>query len=111
MRRLALIALLFAGCRSTDSSLAPAPDAAHTSVVASEELQVIALKNAGANELAGELRAVFGSRGPARGGYSQPSIIADERTNSLIVRASAADMAAIQGLVAKLDVRVESAGR
>lgn len=106
---LALVALLLAGCRSTESEPAPAPNTAQVARSTPEDLQVIALKHAGANDLAREIRAVF-SAGAAGGGARKPTVVADERTNSLIVRASAEDMAAIQALVAQLDARLAGAG-
>ncbi len=99
MRHLALFALLFAGCRSA-STAESAP-----------RIEVIALQNAGAPDLANEIRAIL-SQVAAKGGTAPTvSIIADPRTNSLLVHADTEDMAQIRELVAQLDRRVTEPGR
>jgi type II secretory pathway component GspD/PulD (secretin) len=111
MLRFALVALLLAGCHSPQSSSGPVASAGagNTSapVAALNEVQVIPLKNAEANQLAAVIRDVFGQRGAFVEGSSAPGVFADTRTNSLIVRAGAEGMARIRDLVAKLDVHVE----
>ncbi len=67
--------------------------------------QIITLKYASSSLLLPQLKEMFND--PKMGGgkkhYSPPVIVADETSNAIIVRASATDLAAIQGVVEKID--------
>ena len=72
-------------------------------------VQILKLAHAQASEIQPQLEEVFSQRGggrrPGRGssGAIQPVIVANDATNSLIVRASPADFKEIAGLVNRLD--------
>jgi type II secretory pathway component GspD/PulD (secretin) len=91
MRPLVLVALLLAACQSTETA------------AGEPEFQVIPLQHATAPELANQLTSLVGRE--AAGLDSDPiaAFIADNRTNSLLVRATPANMATVRALVAKLD--------
>jgi general secretion pathway protein D len=67
--------------------------------LAADEVHVIPLQFANANELASILNQVFAGAGPAR----PPIIIADPRTNSLVIRARRSDLEAIGRLLGRVD--------
>lgn len=87
------LALVLAACSSPSKSSNSAPSS-------SASVEVVALKYAVANDVArllGELPALS----------PKTRVLADPRTNSLVVQADAADMPRIRELIAKLDVQVK----
>jgi type II secretory pathway component GspD/PulD (secretin) len=96
MRTLPILLLVLASCTSPASKATPeAPKHAET-------VQVIPLQYSNAAELANTLNALFGRNPEVR-------VLADARTNSLLVAAGAADVAKIEDLVRRLDVEVKPA--
>lgn len=67
--------------------------------LAADEVRVIPLQFADANHLAGILNYVFSGAGLVR----PPVIIADRRTNSLVIRARRSDLEAIGRLLGRVD--------
>jgi general secretion pathway protein D len=71
-----------------------------------EQISVIPLKHAGATEMVNSLNSIFGADATAARRTALPyamKIIADERTNSVLVRASEVDTARVRELVKLLD--------
>lgn len=71
-----------------------------------EQITVIPLKHAGATDMVNSLNSIFGADATAARRTTLPysmKIIPDERTNSILVRASEVDTARIQELVKLLD--------
>lgn len=95
-----------AACTASSPTVARAPAPAEQSEVV---YQVVALQNAQAREIANDLRSVL----VAQPGRPAPQIVADERTNSLIVACGPDELSEILALVAKLDrpVGATAAGR
>jgi hypothetical protein len=100
MRTTLCIVLLLAACRSTtpDPTLASARD---------DGFRVVSLRFASAPELAGELNELLAA-GQTAGPFAKPipKLIADPRTNSLLVRAEPDDLSRVLELVEKLDQQV-----
>jgi type II secretory pathway component GspD/PulD (secretin) len=106
MKAILLPLLLLAACQSARPAPAPAR---------AESVEVVPLKYAPAQELAETLNRVLGvgphasaaaataSTGPAAG--SGACVVADPRTNSLLIRATPDEMARLLALVHKLDVQ------
>ncbi|MFT6107244.1 MAG: type II secretory pathway component GspD/PulD (secretin) [Planctomycetota bacterium] len=66
--------------------------------------EVISLENANAAELAGLLSRAF-SVNPAEPRATDPKLLSDERTNSLLITATVGQLAAIKDLIAALDAK------
>lgn len=95
-----LLALLSA-CSSTrerGEPGTPAPRAAEASLASDHDVEVIPLKYAIAKDVANVVESALRRK--------ETRIVADQRTNSVVVSGSRADIAAIQDLVARLDVPV-----
>ncbi len=92
MKQVTLASLLVATLLATSSCVA---------VTRSEPYprEVIALKFASADDLAGKLRFIYGE--------TDLQVVPDQRTNSLILIASAKRMPEIKQVIAKLDVEVK----
>ena len=90
MSRLLLPCLLLVACRSTAAN--------------GGTTEVLPLHNAVANELAAELRAVFVGR-------PELKVVADERTNSLVLSGPSADVDRATRVVESLDIQVSQASR
>jgi type II secretory pathway component GspD/PulD (secretin) len=73
--------------------------------------QIITLKYASSNLVLPALKEMFSDTKKGGGkNYSPPVIVADEMGNAIIVRASPMDLAAIQGVIEKLDTE-DKAGK
>ena len=82
-----------------------------------ESVKVIRLQNAEADELANQINQILDNRTRAGGGQGKDKpplksskVVADERTNSLIVMASGKELQRIEQLARGLDTPVSSAG-
>jgi len=104
MRSQLLIPALFvlSGCISTSHEVGEAPP--RPASAAAESFQVVPLKFAVAAELSGTLNDLFASTGGTAA--SSIRIVADPRTNSLVIQAPPEVLPHILGLVAKLDTEV-----
>ncbi|MBN1105238.1 MAG: type II secretion system secretin GspD [Deltaproteobacteria bacterium] len=70
-----------------------------------EDIRVFQLQNAGAEDLAKQLLTLFEEKGKqAKDSTQRMKMVADPRTNSVVVRAGASDMAGIRMLVETLDL-------
>lgn len=102
MRTILCAALLLAACQTTSQSSRPA-------TAISDEVRVVPLKYAPAHELADELnQLILLGRDPTSSERPVHVIVADPRTNSLLVKAPNADMPRIIELIEKLDQKVEA---
>lgn len=101
-----LLVLLSACCAAPTKAPPPAtpPDPAPTAEREAQRVRVLALRHAECQHLSASLSQLLGRGRPQS---EAPVIMPDPRTNSLIVRASAEDMAAIESLVRVLDQRVQ----
>jgi type II secretory pathway component GspD/PulD (secretin) len=100
------VALAAGACTvNTTKRPAPEPAAACDPEPVPTELAVITLANAAAQELANTLQHVFSDFGLPNPSSRepQPVIAVDSRTNSLVIRASAAHLAKLRELIAQLD--------
>lgn len=72
-----------------------------------EQLAVVRLEHAAAAELGPTLSVLVSqvASGPEGPGAPRPTVVADQRTNSLVVRASPTQMTQIRTLIADLDAR------
>ena len=106
MRTLLCLALLLApACDTTSQSTRPA-------TAMSDEMRVVPLKYAPAQEIADELnQLIVLGRDPSSTEKPVHAIVADTRTNSLLVKAPNADMPRILDLIEKLDKKVESTAK
>jgi type II secretory pathway component GspD/PulD (secretin) len=98
---------LLAACASDSKSRPPAGAAAPATAVPSNTMEVVPLKYAPAEELAATLNKLLGPS--AAGLPAQPAarVVADPRTNSVIVQASAEDMPRVLELIHRLDQKVQ----
>lgn len=102
MRTILCAALLFAACQTTSQSSRPTS-------ASSDEMQLVPLRYASAEEMASELnRLVATGHAAAADAHSTNVIVPDPRTNSVLVKASSAEMPHILELIAKLDQKVEA---
>jgi type II secretory pathway component GspD/PulD (secretin) len=102
MRTILCAALLLAACQTTSQSSRPTP-------ASGDEMRVVPLRYASADETASELnRLVAAGHAGSTDADSANVIVADPRTNSVLVKASSADMPHILELIAKLDQKVEA---
>ena len=112
MRFSLILALLpvFAACNTTSPA---ATTAAHEEVIPDQEFVVIALEHASASDLARSIEDLVesASRAGRRGSSSRSDvsirILADQRTNSLLITAPTTSMILIKDLVAALDVQLQ----
>jgi type II secretory pathway component GspD/PulD (secretin) len=97
MRYPLFVLLVLASCHTYETTYAPVG-----------ATRVVPLENAAAPEVADELNRLAA---PARsaGPDTEPSfvVVADERTNSLIVKSVSGDLEHVLGLIAELDRKVE----
>lgn len=103
LRSVAALAIVMASssmsaCVCSESAHAPASAKAASAGEAPASFEVVPLRYAEATELAGLVGNVV-DRGKVR-------VLADPRTNSLLLAGSSADLAAVKELVAKLDVEL-----
>ncbi len=96
-----VLALVTVACRSTDSSSSRADAAQQATPDVSTAVEVVPLKFAVADQLASELRSVIDGQKSRR----SMRVVADARTNSIIVSGPREDIAQLLELVAKLDVK------
>jgi general secretion pathway protein D len=74
-------------------------------------MEIIALENANAGEIVGILeRLEKRSTATKGGGRSVPNIVADERTNSILISGETNSRLRIRAIIAQLDSQVESSG-
>jgi type II secretory pathway component GspD/PulD (secretin) len=95
MRTLPIFLLVLSACSAPAAALKEAPKRV-------ENVQVVPLQYSNADELASTLRSLF-ARNP------EIRILADSRTNSLLIAADAGEIAQIEGLVQRIDVEVKPA--
>lgn len=73
-----------------------------------EEIEVVPLQNASASETVRVLTAL--SQGRAEAGRKGPTLVADDRTNSILIGGDKAARMRMRGLIAHLDTPLESGG-
>lgn len=73
-----------------------------------EEIEVVPLQNASASETVRVLTAL--SQGRAEGGRQAPTLVADDRTNSILIGGDKAVRMRMRGLITHLDTPLESGG-
>jgi type II secretory pathway component HofQ len=95
MRTLPICLLVLGACSAPSTATQESPKRV-------ENVQVIQLQYSTAEDLAGTLRSLF-ARNP------EIRILADARTNSLLVSAAPEDLAQISTLVQRIDVEVKPA--
>ena len=91
------LALVATACHSTETSKAHAEPAVEVSGI----IEVVPLQFASADQLANELRSVIDGQKSKR----SLRVVADARTNSLILSGPREDIAQLLELVKKLDVK------
>ena len=94
MRPLVLAALLLSACQSSPST------------PAESQFQMIPLQFASADAVASQLTELVDAKAAGLDREPIAAFIADQRTNSLLVRALPENMATVRALVAQLDQRV-----
>ena len=95
MRTLPIFLLVLGACSAPSAATKELPKRV-------ENVQVIQLQYSTADDLAGTLRSLF-ARNP------EIRIMADARTNSLLISADPEDLAQISNLVQRIDVEVKPA--
>lgn len=73
-----------------------------------EEIEVVSLQNASASETVRVLTAL--AQGRTEAGRSGPTLVADDRTNSILIGGDKAARMRMRGLIAHLDTPLESGG-
>lgn len=73
-----------------------------------EEIEVVPLQNASASETVRVLTAL--SQGRTEAGRQGPTLVADDRTNSILIGGDKASRMRMRGLIAHLDTPLESGG-
>ena len=74
--------------------------------------QIIKLQHANVGQILPNLQEMFTEKaGPSRKGQAPPILVANDTLNSLIVRASPTDFAAIESLIQQLDTPEQAAGK
>jgi len=76
----------------------------------SDEVEVVPLQNASAVELVRILSALRKSPGKGKSGGAQSTLVADERTNSILIGGGSADRLKLRGLITHLDTPIEDGG-
>lgn len=77
---------------------------------AEEDIEVIPLQHASAGDLANMLRTLVQNTQAAQGGTPTPQLLADTRTNSLLLSGPPAGRLRMRALIAHLDTPVEAGG-
>ncbi len=77
---------------------------------AEEDIEVIPLQHASAGDLANMLRTLVQNTQAAQGGTPTPQLLADTRTNSLLLSGPPAGRLRLRALIAHLDTPVEAGG-
>jgi type II secretory pathway component GspD/PulD (secretin) len=95
MRTLPILLLVLTACSAPATAPKEAPK--HT-----ESVQVVPLQYSSAEELAGTLRSLFARNPDIR-------ILADVRTNSLLIAASSDDISQIEMVIHRVDIEVKPA--
>jgi general secretion pathway protein D len=104
-RTACLVLTLLCACQAT-STVEPV---VLQETAAPSSIEIITLENASARELAGTLSGLL--RAASSGGAGpKMTVMADQRTNSLLILAPPAEMARLRDLIALLDVEVDSGG-
>ena len=108
--RFAPLLVLLSACASDSRKHAPESPNAQQAAAESVSVEVVPLQYATAQELAATLSQLLWNGAPAPSllaGSAEARVVADSRTNSVIVRASAKDMPRILDLIRQLDRKVE----
>ncbi|MCC5867573.1 MAG: type II secretion system secretin GspD [Gammaproteobacteria bacterium] len=77
---------------------------------AEEDIEVIPLQHASAGDLANMLRTLVQNTQAAAGGTPMPQLLADTRTNSLLLSGPSSGRLRMRALIAHLDTPVEAGG-
>ncbi|MCC5860759.1 MAG: type II secretion system secretin GspD [Gammaproteobacteria bacterium] len=77
---------------------------------AEEDIEVIPLQHASAGDLSNMLRTLVQNTQAAQGGTPTPQLLADTRTNSLLLSGPPAGRLRLRALIAHLDTPVEAGG-
>jgi len=96
-----VLALAAAGCHAPQTSKASADVAIEKDAEARATIEVVPLKYASADQIAMELRSVLEGLKSRR----SMRVVADSRTNSIIVTGPREDLAQVLALIEKLDVK------
>jgi type II secretory pathway component GspD/PulD (secretin) len=99
-----VLACVLSSCRSQPSMHSAPPPDAPAGIVAAPAFEMVPLSHASADEVASLLRPLA-EADPAAAG--RVKVLADARTNSVLVQAPKEAMPRLLAIVAKLDVRAE----